>query len=207
MPRPSAVLFDIGNVLVGWSPERVYDAAIGQETRARLFAEVDLEGMNLGVDRGLPMRASVEALAARHPEHAGAIRLWSERWAEMFAPVIGHSVRLLRALRAREVPVFALSNFGRETFALAEAMHPFLREFDRRFLSAELGVLKPDPAIYAAVEAATGLAPERLLFADDKPENIAAAAARGWATHHFTTPEGWAARLVAEGLLTEEEAR
>ena len=55
------------------------------------------------------------------------------------------------------------------------------------------------------VEAA-GHAPEALLFADDRADNIAAAAARGWHTHHFTDPAGWARRLVAEGLLTEQEA-
>ena len=205
--RPEAVLFDIGNVLVEWHPERVYDRLIGAEARARLFAEVDLDGMNRAVDRGAPMRAAVAALAAQHPGRAADIQLWADRWAEMFAPVIDRSVRLLLALKARGVPVFALSNFGRETFQLAEAMHPFLRAFDRRFLSSDLGVLKPEPGIFAAVEAATGLAPATLLFADDKAENVAAAAARGWRTHHFTGPEGWAARLVAEGLLSEEEAR
>ena len=35
------------------------------------------------------------------------------------------------------------------------------------FFSGAIGVAKPAPEIYAAVEAATGLAPERLLFVDD----------------------------------------
>lgn len=206
MPSRDAVIFDIGNVLVEWNPARVYDSVIPPEERRRLFAEVDLEGMNLAVDRGAPLHASVEALAARHPAHAPLIRLWAERWADMFGPVIEHSVRLLHALRARSVPVFALSNFGRETFVTAEARHPFLGAFDRRFLSGDLGTLKPEPEIYAAVESATGIAPDRLLFTDDRAENIAAAAARGWGVHHFTGPEGLAARLVAEGLLSEAEA-
>jgi 2-haloacid dehalogenase len=45
-----------------------------------------------------------------------------------------------------------------------------------------------------------------LLFADDRPENIAAAAARGWRTHLFDGWEGWALRLVDEGLLDRGEA-
>ena len=48
--------------------------------------------------------------------------------------------------------------------------------------------------------------PQALLFADDKTENIAAAAARGWRTHQFESWQGWAERLVAEGLLTRKEA-
>lgn len=207
MPARDAVIFDIGNVLVEWNPHAFYDRLIAPEERQRLFAEVPLEEMNRAVDRGAPMAAAVEALAAQHPDRAELIRQWHLGWAQMFAPVIQPSVRLLLALKARGVPVFALTNFGRETFTLAEAMHPFLKLFDRRFVSGELGVLKPEPEIYAVVEAATGIAPARLLFTDDSAANVAAAAARGWGVHHFTGPEGWAARLVAEGLLAETETR
>ena len=52
MGPPAAVVFDIGNVLVGWDPEATFDRAIGPQARARLFAEVDLAAMNLEVDRG-----------------------------------------------------------------------------------------------------------------------------------------------------------
>ncbi|MGY6634556.1 MAG: HAD-IA family hydrolase [Alkalilacustris sp.] len=198
---PAAVVWDIGNVLVGWDPHRVYDRAIGPEARLRLFSEVDLDAMNLEVDRGRALAEAVAERADHHPEHAAHIRLWQTLWSEMFGPVLAPSVAALRALKRAGVPVFALSNFGRETFAIAEASHGFLRLFDRRFLSGELGTLKPEPAIYAALEAATGLAGPALLFADDRADNIAAAAARGWRTHHFTEPAGWTARLVAEGLL------
>jgi 2-haloacid dehalogenase len=82
----------------------------------------------------------------------------------------------------------------------------FLREFDRQYVSGRMGVTKPDPRIYAMVEDDCGIAPDRLLFTDDKAENIAVAAARGWRTHHFDGWRAWARRLVAEGLLTEGEA-
>lgn len=199
------VVFDIGNVLVGWQPERFYDRVIGPARRQALFAAVDLDGMNLRVDGGAPWRETVAAVAEAHPDWAAEVQLWHDRWDEMFSPVIEQSVRTLRALRARGVPVLALTNFGRETFAFAQARHDFLNEFDRVFASGHLGLLKPDPAIYAVVEAA-GYAPETLLFADDRADNIAAAAARGWHTHHFTDSAGWARRLVTEGLLTEQEA-
>ena len=65
---------------------------------------------------------------------------------------------------------------------------------------------KPDPAIYEIVEAECGIAPAGLLFADDRLENIAVAQARGWATHLFDGPAGWAERLIGEGLLTRDEA-
>lgn len=206
MHRERAVVFDIGNVLIEWQPERFYDRTIGCEARMRLFAEVDLHAMNEAVDRGAPFRETIYATAARHPAWESAIRLWHDNWLDMAAPAIAHSVRLLRALRANRVPVFALTNFGQDTFAVAEPHYPFLSEFDRAFVSGRLGVTKPDPAIYAIVETETGRSGADLLFIDDRAENIATASARGWKTHHFDGPDGLAARLVAEGLLTREEA-
>ena len=197
---PAAVVFDIGNVLIEWNPARMYDASIGAQERARLFDEVDLDGMNAALDRGAPFLESVLALAARHPGRAAQIRLWHDRWIDMASPSIEGSVALLLALRKAGVPVLALSNFGVETFAIAERHYPFLAAFDRRYISGHLGLMKPEAAIYAHVEADSGLAPESLLFIDDRPENIAAAEARGWRGHVFDSVAGLAERLASEGL-------
>ncbi len=206
-----AVIFDIGNVLIEWRPERHYDRVMPRERREALFAEVDLHAMNAAVDLGKPFRETVYDFAERHPKWRDEIRLWHDDWIRMASPEIGRSVRLLRALRARGVPVFALSNFGIGTFEMAEAEYPFLREFDRAFVSGHLGLAKPDPAIYELVERETGFSGADLLFADDREDNIAAAAARGWKTFTFPLDSArganeWVARLVAEGLLSPAEA-
>jgi 2-haloacid dehalogenase len=203
---PEAVIFDIGNVLVEWHPERHYDRRIGAARREALFAEVDLHAMNLRVDLGASFRAEVEAMADAHPEWRDEILDWHDSWTEMCSPAIPGSVALLRRLRASGVPVFALSNFGVDTYAIAQKRYGFLTEFDAEFISGHLKCMKPDPAIYEIVERETGVAPGALLFADDRPDNVAVAAARGWQTHLFEGAEGWAARLVSAGLLTEAEA-
>ena len=202
-----AVVFDIGRVLIEWEPERFYDRALGEERRRAFFAAVPIHAMNVRVDLGSPWEQEVAALAQAHPDWAEAIGHWHHRWIEMASPAIPRSVRLLRALKARGIPVFALTNFGVETFDHAAEHYPFFHEFDRAFVSGRLRLAKPDPAIYEVVERESGVAPARLLFTDDRPENVEAAAARGWRTHLFEGPEGLADRLVAEGLLTEEEAR
>lgn len=206
MSRPQAVIFDIGNVLIGWQPEAVYDAAIGRPRREAFFAAVPIHAANLEIDRGAPFRPTLEALADAHPEWRAEVMMWHDDWHRMVQPVIPQSVRLLRALRSRGVPVFALTNFGVETFSIARGMFDFLNEFDRAYVSGRLRLIKPDPAIYAVVEADSGLAGADLIFADDRPENIEAALARGWKGHLFDGPEAWARRLVAEGLLSEGEA-
>jgi len=205
--QPQAVIFDIGNVLIEWQPERFYDAEIGEARRRAMFSKVDLHGMNDEVDRGGNFTQVVLATAERYPEWRKEIRMWHDRWLEMAAPEIPHSVRLLRALRARGVPVFALTNFGVQTFDDIAAPHyPFLSEFDRAYVSGHMKTIKPEPRIYEMVEADCGIAPGALIFTDDRPDNIDMAASRGWQTHLFTGPQGWADRLVAAGLLTKEDA-
>ncbi|NUB46365.1 HAD family phosphatase [Fertoebacter nigrum] len=203
---PSAVVFDIGNVLITWNPERFYDAQLGEARRRELFAAVDLHGMNDRIDAGALFRETIYELADQTPEWATEIRWWHDHWIDMAAPRIEHSIALLRALRAKGVPVFALTNFGIHSFAYAKTQYDFLGEFDRAYVSGHMGVIKPDPRIFEMVEQDCGIAPEALLFTDDRADNIAAATARGWQVHLFAGPQGWATRLVAAGLLTAEEA-
>ncbi len=200
-----AVVFDIGRVLIDWDPAGFYDREIGPDARARLFAEVPLEAANLEVDRGAPLRETIYALAAEHPDWADAIRLWHDRWLEMASPAIEGSVALMRALQARGVPCWALSNFGAEPFEIAEEAYPFLAEFDGRVISSHIGALKPEPEIFETLELAAEMSGAQLFFTDDRPENIKAAAQRGWRTHLFNWPDGLARALVDVGLLTKEE--
>ena len=206
MTQIEAVIFDIGNVLIEWQPERFYDSAIGAARRKQMFAAVDLHGMNDKVDLGGPFRDTIYETAEAHPEFRDEIRMWHDHWIEMARPAIDHSVHLLRQLRAKGVPVFALTNFGIDSFDYAATQYDFLSEFDRRYISGHMQVIKPDPAIYEMVERDCGIAPGALLFADDRPDNITAAQARGWQAHLFEGPEGWARELVARGLLSADEA-
>ncbi len=204
--KPEAVIFDIGNVLIEWQPERYYDRVVGAARRRAMFDDVDLHAMNDAVDRGADFRRTIYETADRHPDWRDEIRMWHDNWLELATPEIPGSVALLRALRAADVPVFALSNFGIGTFSLAEPVYPFLADFDRRYISGHMGVIKPDPEIFAMVEADCGLPPESLLFTDDRADNIAAATARGWQVHLFEGPEGWADCLAGHGLLSTSDA-
>ncbi len=203
---PEAVIFDIGNVLLEWQPERYYDAVIGEERRKEMFATVDLHGMNDRVDLGENFTDVIYETAEIYPNFREEIRMWHDKWIHLASPAIDHSVRLLRALRTKGVPVFALSNFGIESFDYAETQYPFLGEFDKRYISGHMKVIKPDPMIYEMLEQDCGVDPKALLFADDRDDNIAMAQSRGWQTHLFETAQGWADDLVTYGLLSPEEA-
>lgn len=201
-----AVIFDIGNVLIEWQPERYYDAKIGEDRRRAMFSQLDLHGMNDIIDRGGDFRQTIYDWADKTPEWAEEIRLWHDDWLEMANPAIPRSVRLLRALRTQGTPVHTLTNFGIGTWAIATPAYDFLNEFDHAFVSGHMGVIKPEARIYEMVEEQLNLRGEALIFADDRLDNIKAAEARGWKTHHFIGADGWAQRLVEEGLLTEEQS-
>ena len=201
MPTPKAVIFDIGNVLITWDTDLVYAKVLPDPAdRTRFFDETGLDDMNLAMDRGAPFPDTIFATAERHPDKADLIRLWHDRWIEMFTPRIDGSWTILRALREAGVPVFALSNFAVESFVLAERHYPELVEFDRRYISGQMKLIKPDPAIYQTVERDCGLSGADLFFIDDRADNIAAANARGWQTYHFGTAEALDTALRDTGL-------
>ncbi|QBY02088.1 HAD family phosphatase [Rhodophyticola sp. CCM32] len=201
-----AVIFDIGNVLLEWQPERFYDAEIGETRRRALFDAVDLYGMNERLDLGEGFRDVIYETADAYPQFRAEIRMWHDRWIDLAQPVIPHSVKLLRALRARGIPVFTLTNFGAESYAYAQTQFDFLNEFDQEYVSGRMRMIKPNAQVYQMVEDQSGIAPGHLLFADDRADNIAAAGARGWQIHLFTVPQGLADTLIGHDLLTPEEA-
>jgi len=60
---------------------------------------------------------------------------------------------------------------------------PIMDHLTHKMVSHEMGAAKPDARIYEIAEEITGFQGERFVFFDDLEENIAAAAARGWAAH------------------------
>ena len=204
---PKAVIFDIGNVLIEWKPERFYDSVIGPEKRSALFGEVDLDGMNAAIDAGAFFKETVYQTARAHPKWQAEVEMWYDRWIEMASPRIEGSIHLLRLLRAKGIAVFTLTNFGIYSFEYAQTQYDFLNEFDRFYVSGRIGLLKPDPELYAFVERDCGLVGAELIFADDREANITTAKARGWQVYQFGTAQGWADKLVEVGLLTIKEGQ
>ena len=67
--------------------------------------------------------------------------------------------------------------------------YPWMAGFDRLIFSSEVGLVKPEPAIFERVMAELGVDPGDSVFVDDRAENIEAARALGMRTFLFTTGE------------------
>lgn len=73
--------------------------------------------------------------------------------------------------------------------------------FEFRFLSFELGLVKPDPAIFEAVASGLPVSPDRVLFLDDNAVNVDAAEACGFAARHVRGVAAARQALVDTGVL------
>ena len=196
------VIFDIGNVLMRWEPERLYRRMFPNDAAIHAFyAETGLLTRNIEMDRGEPFAVALADLAARHPRHAEALRAFDHRWPETVVGEIPETVAMLHELRAARVPNYAITNFSREKFNIALEMFPVLKGFDDIVVSADVRMVKPDPAIFRVLLDRRKLNPARSLFIDDNADNIAAANSLGLITHHFSEPGALRRDLVSRGFL------
>jgi HAD superfamily hydrolase (TIGR01509 family) len=78
---------------------------------------------------------------------------------------------------------------------------PFVSEFDQQILSYEVGLLKPDSAIYRHTLVVSGLNPARTLFIDDLRVNVDAARAMGIRGLHFEDAGQVKAELEKLGVV------
>ena len=200
--RIDTVVWDLGAVVIDWDPRHLYRRLLPDEASVEAFlGEVCTPVWHHRHDEGRPIAEGVAELAAMHPDRAELIQAYLDRWDDMFAGEIEGSVELIDALDAVAVPQYGLTNWPAEMFPRALARFPALRALRGVVVSGEEGVAKPSPEVFRRLLERFGLEASSCLFVDDSPRNVEAAAALGFAVERFTTPAGFRARLVAEGLL------
>jgi putative hydrolase of the HAD superfamily len=89
----------------------------------------------------------------------------------------------------------ALNNEARETNEFRFTHFGLRRYFKVAFSSCYVGLRKPEPAIYLRTLDILGCKPERVLFIDDRQENVAGGAAAGMKAIQFTGADALRAAL------------
>jgi 2-haloacid dehalogenase len=201
MPAPSAVIFDIGNVLLEWDARALYRRLLPDEPAIdAFFAETGFHDWNLAFDGGMDWDEGVAAHSARFPHRAALLAAFHERWHETVIGPIAGSVAILDALDAAGVPIYAITNFSGAKWEESRARFPFLARFRDVVVSGHERMLKPDPAIYRLCLDRNGLKAAGCVFIDDNAANVEGARAVGIDGIHFTAPEALAADLTRRGL-------
>lgn len=103
-------------------------------------------------------------------------------------------------LKQRGLLTAILSNMGDAVLASVEREFDWIRRFDVRVWSFQLGLAKPDPAIYRHTLAELGVQPEETLFIDDKLPNVEAARALGMKAIQFFSVAELREELIAQGF-------
>jgi len=204
---PSAVVFDLGGVLIDWDPRHLYRSLFTAEADMEAFlATVCTPEWNARQDAGRPWAEAVASLVAQFPTERERIVAYHERWPEMLGGPIEGTVAVLGELRDRRVPVYALSNWSAETFPVAQARYPFLGWFDGLVISGEERLAKPDPRLFRVLLERHRLAPRSTVYVDDSAPNVTVAAELGMVALQFTGPAALRADLARLGLVGEPGA-
>jgi FMN phosphatase YigB (HAD superfamily) len=203
MAPPRFFYFDLGNVLVRFSTERMYRqmAQVSAGVAAERIREVVVEdGLLRQYELGhVSDEQFYETFCRRtgtRPDLDALMRAGSDIF-ELNAsilPVVGH-------LQQAGYRLGVLSNTCRPHWAHVAARFPVLAEaFPVRALSFEIGAAKPDAAIFRAAAELAGTAPEEIFFTDDAPEHVAGAKAAGIDAVPYTSTSRLAEELRRRGV-------
>ena len=194
------IVFDIGNVLAAFCWQKA-------------FAELGFTGEGLEVITRATVKGpwwneydrsvlSDEEIAARCAALAG------DYAADVYT-LFAHPEKLIETypysrawildLRRRGYRVYLLSNFGKTSFEANLPKMDFVDAADGGVISFEVGELKPDRAIFTALEEKYDLLPEECIFLDDNAENIAAALKYGYHALLFEGKEKAEREILAIG--------
>lgn len=197
-----AVVFDVGRVIVQWELRALFAKLIDDPAELdRFLAEVVTEEWHFQHDAGRPLSETISERQAEFPEHAALIAAYAERFLETLPGRVPGTAALVRRLAARDVPLFAITNFGAEFWDMFRPTEPLFDLFGDIVVSGREKTMKPDAAIFALAAERFRYPPGAMLFIDDNRANIDAAAALGWQVHHFRDADTLERDLEARGLI------
>lgn len=194
------VVFDFGQVLVGWDPRRVWADSLTPEQAETLLEDLGFAVVNRQLDAGArwaDLRPEVQARLGEQVTHLDTYLREYHR--SLTGPIPGMS-DLVEDVRRAGVRTVGLTNWAAETFQHASAAAPIIGTITEVLVSGREGVAKPDPAIFALTEERFGLDPERTAFLDDSAANVTAAREAGWHAHIFTGAEDAHSWLTSIGV-------
>lgn len=189
------IIFDIGNVLAGFSWKTFYTGFGYEGETLEKLAEATVKSPVWDeVDRGVwSDEELIEGFIRNNPSLEREIR-------RIFRDVSGlvtrreYAVPWIKELRAAGYRCYYLSNFSRKAHAECAAALDFLEYMDGGILSYRDRVIKPDMAIYRLLLDRYGLNAKECVFLDDTEKNLPPARTLGMQTILFLDKE----RAVSE---------
>ncbi|MBS3648232.1 HAD family phosphatase [Pseudaminobacter sp. 19-2017] len=195
------IVFDIGKVLIHYDPDLPFSRLIPDEAERRWFFEnICTHDWNIEQDRGRSWEDAEAELIALHPTHEENIRNFRRHWHEMVPHAYEDSVAVFEGLIESGHDVTMLTNWAKDTFVEARERFQFLNRPRGVTVSGDVGLIKPQRAIYDLHASSFGLDPRVTLFIDDSRNNVQGAIDAGWQAVLFTGAETLRGDLNARGI-------
>ena len=202
LAAPKAVVFDFGGVMTG-EPNR--QAVIDFIQESLHLSSAEFEKASRDKRSAVALGKTDEEFWVEFAEKKGV--LLPDDWSGSFNSVLKNAIgvnpemdALVDQLKASKMTVGMLSNIDKRLAALI-AEFGFYTPFEPCLLSCDIGFEKPDPKIYQVLIAEMKLAPEEIIFIDDKEENISAAQAVGIDGILFESTDQIRRELISRGAL------
>ena len=202
MTGQEVVVFDLGKVLLD------FDYSIAAQGLARQSSAppqqiktfIDHSPLLVQYEKGRITRQAFFEAIREMSGYGGSLEEFLALFADVFTP-IEPMIELHERLRAGGIPTYIFSNTNDIAISHVRSSYPFYSRFNGYVLSYEHGYMKPEPELYEAVEKATGRTTASIWYLDDRPENVAAGAARGWNAVLHSEPQVSIKTLRDAGLL------
>jgi glucose-1-phosphatase len=195
------ILFDLGNVLVHFSHDRMCDQigrALGR-TGADVRRFLIDSGLMWDFERGKltesQLLAAVESEIAGPFDHAAV----NDACCDIFTlndPI----VPLVWSLKNRGLRLVLLSNTSPWHVAWVRKCWPVLELFDELVLSYEVGAIKPEAPAFEAALKAIRCRPEECFYTDDIPKYVARGREFGLQAEVFTDVPALRKHLADRGI-------
>jgi HAD superfamily hydrolase (TIGR01509 family) len=184
------VVFDLGKVLVDFDYSIAVRKIAAHSTLSLAGIKTFLGQSHAIIDyeSGRLTRKEFFEQARQATGFRGTMEEFGEFFADIFTE-IPPMIELHAELRRRGIPTYVFSNTNDLAVEHIRRNFPFYTHFDGYVYSYQVGAMKPEAKIYEALEKLAGRQGAEILYLDDRAENVAGGAARGWRTILHETPE------------------
>ncbi|OLQ93007.1 HAD family hydrolase [Vibrio panuliri] len=200
------IIFDIGNVIVRWSPSEIIRLTFGDSPRAtsltkQIFQSTIWQAANRG-------ELSEEQVKIALQKEFGLSSVQAEKlgyYVKHTQLELYGSVDLIKQVKESGYKVYALSDNVHEIVDYLKQQYDFWSLFDGVVISADVGFLKPSQEIYLSLLEQYHLNAESCLFIDDMAYNVEGAQNVGMSALQFENAEQCEQDLKRLGILSDEE--
>ena len=179
------IIFDIGNVLLSFQPERFLKQYYDEKTIGDLLTIIFCSDEWLELDLGnLTIDETINIFSKRNPHYKEDIYFILKHWTEMMTP-IQKNVDIAYKLKEKGYSLYILSNFHEEAIKEMYNKYPFFTIFNGGVISAYEHMIKPNPKFYQILLERYHLNPHECLFIDDMLANVTIANHLGISSIHL----------------------